>query len=167
MEIGPIASGTGAQTNVPNVFTAPQTVDADFQTKGPNPSYYITRYGGYVGPNYSNTSGTTGSISSASNSLTIANALDFANGQGILILGAGPAPTIAHTVGSDGRAGRSKRLHNVLLLRGCGGLCGGADSLQFGRIGGDGTRDDRVAVGDDQLVHQGGGNRDVHHLGDA
>jgi hypothetical protein len=46
-EIGPISTGgSGAQTNVANTFTAPQTIDADFHTKGPNPSYDITRFGG-------------------------------------------------------------------------------------------------------------------------
>jgi hypothetical protein len=37
-EIGPLGPGTGAQTNVSNTFTATQNVDADFHTKGPNPS---------------------------------------------------------------------------------------------------------------------------------
>ncbi len=99
VEIGPIASASGAQTNVANTFTAGQNIDADFHTKGPNPSYDVTRFGfgGYIGPNY--TTGTTGSVSNASTSLTVASALDFANTQGILILGAGPAPTIATPTG--------------------------------------------------------------------
>jgi hypothetical protein len=96
-EIGPIASSSGAQTNVANTFTAPQNIDADFHTKGPNPSYDVTRYGGYVGDNY-NTS-TTGNLSSGSAALTLGSALDFANGQGVLVLGAGPAPTIATPTG--------------------------------------------------------------------
>jgi hypothetical protein len=91
-EIGPIASGSGAQTNVPNTFTAAQNIDADFHTKGPNPSYDVTRYGGYIGPYYN--TGTTGTMTGSSSVLTLANALDFANGHGILVLGAGPAPTI-------------------------------------------------------------------------
>jgi hypothetical protein len=98
VEIGPISTGgSGAQTNLPNTFTAPQTIDADFRTKGPNPSYDVTRYGGYVGPNYNTP--TTGSISSGTTTLTLANALDFANLHGILILGAGPSPTIATPTG--------------------------------------------------------------------
>ena len=96
-EIGPIASSSGAQTNIANTFTAAQTIDADFHTKGPNPSYDILRYGGYIGPNYNTP--TTGTISSGSPNLTIAAAQDFANLQGILVLRAGPAPTIATPTG--------------------------------------------------------------------
>src|SRR5690242_20450159 len=44
-EIGPISSASGAQTNQPNTFTAPQNIDADFHTKGPNPWLDITRFG--------------------------------------------------------------------------------------------------------------------------
>ena len=93
-EIGPIASASGAQTNQPNTFTAPQNIDADFHTKGPNPWLDITRFGGYIGPNY-NASVTTCSINSGSAAASCAAASDFANGHGILILGAGPAPAIA------------------------------------------------------------------------
>lgn len=92
-EIGPIASASGAQTNVANTFTAPQNVDADFHTKGPNPSWDVTRFGGYIGTNYGTP--TTGSMGSGSATLSVASAMDFANGQGILVLGAGPAPVIA------------------------------------------------------------------------
>ncbi len=94
VEVGPIASGSGAQTNTPNTFTAPQNIDADFHTKGPNPWYDLSRFGWYSSATYYNT-GTTGSMSASSTSLTLASALDFVNGQGILILGAGPTPTIA------------------------------------------------------------------------
>jgi hypothetical protein len=98
VEIGPISTGgSGAQTNLPNTFPAAQTIDADFHTKGPNPSYDVTRYGGYIGPNYNTP--TTGSISSGTTTLTLANALDFANEHGILILGAGPSPKIATPTG--------------------------------------------------------------------
>ena len=31
-EVGPIATASGAQTNTPNTFTAPQNIDADFHT---------------------------------------------------------------------------------------------------------------------------------------
>jgi hypothetical protein len=94
VEVGPIASGSGAQTNTPNTFTAPQNIDADFHTKGPNPWYDLGRFGWYSSATYYNT-GTTGTMSASSASLTLASALDFQNGQGILIIGAGPAPTIA------------------------------------------------------------------------
>jgi hypothetical protein len=96
-EIGPIANASGAQTNVANTFTAPQNVDADFHMKGPNPSYDITRYGGYTGDNYNTP--TTGNISGGSAALALGSALDFANAQGVLVLGAGPAPTIATPTG--------------------------------------------------------------------
>src|SRR5258708_3365525 len=46
-EIGPIASGSGAQTNVPNTFTAQQNFDSNFEAKGPNPYFSLARYGGY------------------------------------------------------------------------------------------------------------------------
>src|SRR5262249_30022932 len=51
-EIGPIASASGAQTNQVNTFTAAQNFDAGVHPKGPNPWYDITRFGGYIGPNY-------------------------------------------------------------------------------------------------------------------
>jgi hypothetical protein len=93
-EIGPISAASGAQTNQPNTFTAPQNIDADFHTKGPNPWLDVTRFGGYIGPNY-NTNATTCSISSGTTTASCASASDFQNGHGILILGAGPAPAIA------------------------------------------------------------------------
>src|SRR5712664_3518014 len=93
-EVGPISAASGAQTNQPNTFTAPQSIDADFHTKGPNPWLDLTRFGGYIGPNY-NTPATTCSISSGSTAASCAAASDFQNGHGILILGAGPAPAIA------------------------------------------------------------------------
>jgi len=94
VEVGPIASGSGAQTNTPNTFTAPQNIDADFHTKGPNPWYDLSRWGWYTNPTYYHT-GTTGTMGASSATLTLASALDFANGQGLVILGAGPTPTIA------------------------------------------------------------------------
>ncbi len=69
-------------------------MDADFHTKGPNPWLDMTRYGGYIGPNY-NAAATTCSISASSTTATCASASDFVNGNGIFILGAGPAPVIA------------------------------------------------------------------------
>jgi hypothetical protein len=93
-EIGPLASGSGAQTNVANTFTAPQNFDADIHPKGPNPWIDITRFGGYIGPNYS-TNATTCSITVGLTAAACAAASDFQNGHGILILGAGPAPAIA------------------------------------------------------------------------
>ncbi len=96
-EIGPLGPGTGAQTNVQNTFTAPQNIAADFHTKGPNPFYDVTLFGGYE---YTGTQpSTTGTMSASSTALTLASAQDFANNQGILILGAGPATSLATPTG--------------------------------------------------------------------
>jgi hypothetical protein len=103
-EIGPIANTSGAQTNVANIFTAPQNFDVGFASKGPSPWVDITRYGGtaLVYPPQT----TTGSMSAASTTLTLAGAIDFQNGQGIVVYKAGPATTlqtpVAPTVASVG-----------------------------------------------------------------
>ncbi|MFI5096521.1 MAG: hypothetical protein ACHQT6_00975 [Candidatus Acidiferrales bacterium] len=68
--------------------------DADFHPKGPNTWYDLSRYGWYASPTYYRT-GTTGTMSASSSKLRLANALDFANGQGLVILGVGPKPTIS------------------------------------------------------------------------
>jgi hypothetical protein len=91
-EIGPIAASSGAQTNVVNTFTAAQNFDSDFHNKGPNPWADLSRFGGYFGALMPPS--TTGSITGGLAALTLGSAQDFANGQGILVLGAGPAPTI-------------------------------------------------------------------------
>ena len=65
--------------------------------KGQNVVYDLSRFGGYIGPNYNTP--TTGSMSSGSQTLTIANPLDFANGQGIVVLGAGPATSLSTPTG--------------------------------------------------------------------
>src|ERR1700730_7380887 len=93
-EIGPIASGSGAQTNVPNTFTAPQNVDADFETKGPNPYFSLTRFGGY-GSTSSPPPTITCSINSGSTALTCSGGSgDFLNGHGVVIPKAGAATTL-------------------------------------------------------------------------
>ncbi len=97
-EIGPIASGTGAQTNTPNTFTAQQSFNADTQFGGPNPYYDLRKFGWYTSPTYYR-NGTTGTMSASSSTLTVASALDFQNGQGLVVLGAGPTPTIATPTG--------------------------------------------------------------------
>lgn len=89
-EIGPVANTTGAQTNVTNTFTAQQNFDANTAFKGPNPWFDITRFGGVA-----SIQTTTGGISSASPTLTLAAAQDFANGQGIVVLGAGSATALS------------------------------------------------------------------------
>jgi hypothetical protein len=75
-------------------WIARQDVDADIHPKEPSPWYEVTRFGGYIGPNYRNPA-TTCSLRASSKSATCASASDFANGHGILVLGAGPAPVIA------------------------------------------------------------------------
>jgi hypothetical protein len=92
-EIGPLGPGNGAQTNVSNTFTAPQNIAADFHTKGPNPWFDISLYGGYV-------SGTTPptitcSTTATSNQLTCSGGGgDFLIGHGVAIPAAGVAPTM-------------------------------------------------------------------------
>jgi hypothetical protein len=92
-EIGPLGPGNGAQTNVSNTFTAPQNIDADFHTKGPNPSFDLLRYGGY----YSGTTPPTITCNTAasSNQLTCSGGVgDFLIGHGLAIPAAGVAPTM-------------------------------------------------------------------------
>ena len=92
-EIGPLGPGTGAQTNVSNTFTAPQNIDADFHTKGPNPFFDLSRYGAY-------TSGITPptitcNTTAANNQITCSGGVsDFLIGHGVAIPTAGVAPTM-------------------------------------------------------------------------
>jgi len=93
-EIGPIASGSGAQTNVPNTFTAPQNFDANFEAKGPNPYFSLARYGGY-GSSTNPAPTITCSINSSSTTLTCPGGSgDFLNGHGVVIPKAGAATTL-------------------------------------------------------------------------
>ncbi len=92
-EIGPIASSSGAQTNIVNTFTATQNFDSDIETKGPNPNFSLARFGGYSSATFSPPS-TTGTINSASSTLTLASAQDFANGQGLVVWKAGVLPAV-------------------------------------------------------------------------
>src|ERR1700719_2484191 len=93
-EVGPIASGSGAQTNVPNTFTAQQNFDANFESKGPNPYFSLARFGGY-GSSTNPAPTITCSMNSASATLTCAGGSgDFLNGHGVMIPKAGPATTL-------------------------------------------------------------------------
>ncbi|HLZ50814.1 MAG TPA: hypothetical protein VKP61_08695 [Candidatus Acidoferrum sp.] len=92
-EIGPLGPGTGAQTNVSNTFTAPQNIDADFHTKGPNPFFDLLRYGAY----YSGTTPPTitCNTTASSNQITCSGGVsDFLVGHGVAIPTAGVAPTM-------------------------------------------------------------------------
>ena len=92
-EIGPLGPGNGAQTNISNTFTATQNIDADFHTKGPNPSFDLLRFGGYA-------SGVTPPTIScntiaSSNQITCSGGVsDFLIGHGVAIPNAGVAPTM-------------------------------------------------------------------------
>ena len=93
-EIGPIASGSGAQTNVPNTFTAQQNFDANFESKGPNPYFSLARFGGY-GSATNSAPTITCSITSGSTTLTCPGGSgDFLNGHGVVVPKAGPATTL-------------------------------------------------------------------------
>jgi len=92
-EIGPLGPGNGAQTNISNTFTAPQNIDADFHTKGPNPSFDLLRYGGY----YSGFTPPTiaCNTTASSNQITCSGGVsDFLVGHGVAIPLAGIAPTM-------------------------------------------------------------------------
>lgn len=78
---------------IANDWRGLQNSDAEFHAKGPNPTWDVMRFGGYIGPNYATP--TTGSISGGSATLNVTSAMDFAVGQGILVLRAGTAPAIA------------------------------------------------------------------------
>src|SRR5690348_17293873 len=92
-EIGPLGPGNGAQTNVSNTFTAAQNIDADFHTKGPNPSFDLTRYGGYFSGVTPPT--ITCNTTASSNQITCSGGVsDFLVGHGVAIPTAGVAPTM-------------------------------------------------------------------------
>jgi hypothetical protein len=139
-EQGPL--GAGAQTNAINTFTAAQNFDADIHAKGPNPWFDLARYGGY---SVSGTPpSTTGSINASSSTLTIANAQDFANGQGIVVYQAGAAPTLnapgvptvtpTNITGSGGVAGSTNYAYRLVAEDRQGGLtaAGTAGSTSVG-----------------------------------
>src|ERR1700730_6557694 len=93
-EIGPLASGSGAQTNVPNIFTAQQNFDANFEAKGPNPYFSLARYGGY-GSSTNPPPTITCSINYGSTTLSCSGGSgDFLNGHGVVIPKAGAATTL-------------------------------------------------------------------------
>jgi len=94
-EIGPLASGSGAQTNVQNTFTAQQNFDANFEAKGPNPYFSLARYGGY-GSSTNPSPTITCSINSSSTTLTCPGGSgDFLNGHGVVVPKAGAATALA------------------------------------------------------------------------
>jgi hypothetical protein len=93
-EIGPLASGSGAQLNVANTFTAPQNIASDFHAKGPNPSFDLLLYGGYIASTFTPP---TISCNATSGSATLScsgGTSDFAVGHGVAIATAGPAAAV-------------------------------------------------------------------------
>ena len=89
----PPGAGSLFPVNSPN----PAPFNVDVQFGGPNPYYDVRKAGGYVGDNY-NTS-VNGTMTAPSSTLTISSAQDYANGMGLVVLGAGPAPTISTPTG--------------------------------------------------------------------
>ena len=83
-----------AQTNTLHGRNGGASDDPAKPPKGGELWLDITRYGGYIGPNYS-AAATTCSIGASSRVAACVSASDFSNGNGILILGAGPVPVIA------------------------------------------------------------------------
>ncbi len=162
VEIGPIASGSGAQTNVPNTFTAAQNIDADFHTKGPNPSYDVTRYGGYIGPNY--LTGTTGTMAANSSALTLAKRTGFCEREwniGAGRRGGSDARRTGDGVGCAVASSWDKHAN----------LCGGSRRLFWGKGAGnddgeysDGGSDARNSSGRDNRVRPDIGSGDVHDI---
>jgi hypothetical protein len=71
-----------------NTWTANQSF------KGPIPYWDVTAWGA-SGSNAT----TTGTIAASGTTLTLASAQDFANGQGVMVLGAGPASSLAAPAG--------------------------------------------------------------------
>jgi hypothetical protein len=66
-------------------------INRDQQSAGPNPHFDIRAFGGYIS---ASPPATTGSITGGSSTLTINAAGDYANGQGIVVYGAGAATTL-------------------------------------------------------------------------
>ncbi len=92
-EIGPLAAGSGAQTNVVNTFTASQNFSGGLRLKGPDPYYDVMLFGGYYS-GYPFAPTTTGSITAGQSTLTTPSAFDILNGQYVTVYGAGPTATI-------------------------------------------------------------------------
>jgi hypothetical protein len=90
-EIGPLASGSGAQLNVANTFTAPQNIASDFHTKGPNPSFDLQLYGGYLASSFTPPTIACNTTSSSATLTCSGGTSDFAVGHGVAIATAGPA----------------------------------------------------------------------------
>src|SRR6266404_9819192 len=89
-EIGPLGSGTGAQTNVVNTFTANQNFDNGMHIKGPDPYADITRFG-----KFATFSSTTANTTSGLASVALTSAQSFQNGEFVTVYNAGAANAIS------------------------------------------------------------------------
>jgi hypothetical protein len=78
---------------VANTFTAAQNIDSDFHTKGPNPSFDLQRYGGYIASTFSPP--TLSCTATAGNAvLACSSTADFAVGHGVAVAKAGATPAM-------------------------------------------------------------------------
>lgn len=91
-ESGPL--GAGAATDATNTFTAPQNLDADLRTKGPNPYADISRFGKFT--TFSNT---TANTTSGQPTVALASAQSFKNGEYVTVYNAG-APSAISPMGA-------------------------------------------------------------------
>lgn len=79
--------GSTCQT-FPSLTLGPVNVDCDWHSKGPNPYVDVTRFGAS-----GSLQNTTGSCTSGQTSVTLTSAIDFVNGQGIVLNKCGPTST--------------------------------------------------------------------------
>lgn len=86
---GGVMGGTACQT-FPSLAVGPVSINCDSQFIGPNPSVDPRNFGAS-----GSTTTTTGTINSGSSSLTLSAAIDFKNGQGVYVAGAGPTSALA------------------------------------------------------------------------
>jgi len=114
-EIGPLASGSGAQLNVANTFTAPQNIGADFHTKGPNPSADISLFGAYFG-SFTPPAITCNTTSGNANISCGGGVSDFLVGHGVSIPGAGATPTVLTPGAAVGVSSMSINGSNVATI---------------------------------------------------
>ena len=79
--------------------TGDVTLGANLHQKGPSPTFDVTAYGASGSNNYTTTSGT---VNGGATTITLSSAIDFANGEGLMIGGAGPVSTLATPTGAAG-----------------------------------------------------------------
>lgn len=83
---GPALQASGVNDNGTTV-----KINRDQQSAGPNPHFDIRAFGGYISASLPSTAGT---ITGGSSALTINAAGEYANGQGIVVYGAGAVATL-------------------------------------------------------------------------